>query len=353
MTMVKLGSLICPSGRLLILDLGLSGWWKHQDDPSSLDPAPGSDLHVVGRDAQKAGQAFDLQTHPRYFLDIPDPRGLAKEFAAFCKSRGFQARAEVLPKRVTHWQRAQHNLQLKPASIVMFVGLYAAVLEGLPRHRPLQVLGHRMPPGQEQSGRWQRVVVEVEAGETVSSEVVRSVAAPNGQMLFADLEAMGSLQASHVHTLQEEITETPRRCSSVELEGNPVVAFETSWGAGYFPIVVEYGAQKQLLRFWVDMIHEEFRMRARRQSQEALITHKIYQGHKIRYGERLEPAHDSDSGWMFCSGEESDAEFEDLTQYVVVPLFDVLDKLPSMRDFVSHPVGTLLRLKGKRMVLDE
>jgi hypothetical protein len=67
----QLGSVICPSGVLLVLDGGLAWMWSH-DRPPLLPGFPNvvsatesaRDLIVRGRDARAAGLAFDVSNHP-------------------------------------------------------------------------------------------------------------------------------------------------------------------------------------------------------------------------------------------------------------------------------------------------
>jgi len=193
---VLLGEVELPSGILLILDPGLARYWCGADDPSRADgDEPCTDLAIVGPDAVDAGRTYDRQYDPRYLYDVRDVARMQARFAAHCDEMGFDARAERID-RVPHLTRALTVLDVGDgAGVVPYAGLWAVVVAGLPRNRPLPVVGVHLPPDHRFQGRWRSVDVVVDPHALIeSTERIRAVMVDHGQGLFADVEAMSGFR---------------------------------------------------------------------------------------------------------------------------------------------------------------
>jgi hypothetical protein len=205
MESVVLGHVDVPSGILLVLDPGLGRFWRHDADPRSPrgnDPER-VDLEIVGRDADAAAGAFveryDLvasMTHPRYLLDVrTDDDSVPGSFAALTAERGFDARTEPVPGRVTHLRRARLAVESGDgAGVLTYNGFWAVAVGGVPTDRPLPVVATPMPEG-EFAGRWRSIdVVADAAAEVATSETVEGVTVEHGQLMCVDLDALGEFR---------------------------------------------------------------------------------------------------------------------------------------------------------------
>lgn len=196
-TPVVLGEVEAPSGTLLLLDPGLSRFWRHDGDPRSpraADP-PAYDLQVVGPDALAAGRAFDRQWDPRYLFDVTDVAACTQHFATFVSSKGLQATAEVLSQRIPHLQRARLAVEAgEGAGVVTYNGLWAVAVGQLPRDRSFPIHGIPMPEG-EFAGRWRSIDVVIDPRASVArSLTTQGVMVDHGQLLCSDLEAFGDFR---------------------------------------------------------------------------------------------------------------------------------------------------------------
>ena len=178
----------------MVLDPGLARYWRHDGEPRSprAEEPEEHDLQIVGPDAVAAGRAYDRQFDPRYLYDVADVDRARERFSTFAGEHGFDARAEVLPRRVPHTERARKALEIGHGlGVVMYNGLWAVAVGGLPAGVPLPVYGIRMPAG-EFEGRWRSIDVVVDATATMDcSETVHGVMVEHGQLLCAGLEPLG------------------------------------------------------------------------------------------------------------------------------------------------------------------
>ena len=61
---------------------------------------------------------------------------------------------------------------------------------------------------------------------------------------------------------------------------------------------------------------------------------------------------ESDSGWFFSSGRETEAETDDPAAFQLVALREVVGLAPALKSWLRHPEGTLLRREGQEFTLD-
>lgn len=201
----RLGTITAPSGKVLLVDMGLLGLWSHDRRPY-LEPgtAPDEtveransqvDLAIVGPDAARAGVLFDRQPWtPTRLVDIP-AHGVPKvqtSFEAVLREHGLDARLEVLPERISHRARVDLALAEAAAGVVQFQGIWAVACAGVPRAGPLDVVGERRPEGAEFDGRWQHVSLVVADRPVARSDQVGHVMVDRARLMFADVDALGA-----------------------------------------------------------------------------------------------------------------------------------------------------------------
>lgn len=203
-----LGEVLIPSGIVLVIDTGLLKFWCHDRPPVMPEGAApddvvasanaATDFRLEGPDAERAGRAFDRQWHPLFLYDIPS-HGVEKvraSFAACVREHGLDARLVPLDQRVSHRQRVAEALAYSGAAgEVMFQGITAVAVIGVPADRSLAVLGQRMPSDGTDAGRWRCVWLEcMPSGEVARSELAGTVAVDEARLMFADVDALGQWQ---------------------------------------------------------------------------------------------------------------------------------------------------------------
>jgi hypothetical protein len=194
---VLLGEVEVPSGILLVLDPGLGRFWRHDGDPRSprkSDPEQ-FDLAIVGPDAVAAGKAYDRQFDPRYLFDVGDVAAAEKRFAQFVKDRKLDAHLQQLKRRIPHLERARLAVEVGGgAGVVLYNGLWAVAVGGLPAGRPLRIEATPMPPG-EFAGRWRTIDAVIDAdAAVVQSLPVQGIMVDHGQLICADVVAFGAFR---------------------------------------------------------------------------------------------------------------------------------------------------------------
>jgi hypothetical protein len=148
--------------------------WSH-DRPPLLPGFPdvvgatesARDLLVRGPDARAAGLAFDISNNPFYIYDQPGDRvdALVHAFNNLVIKRNLNASIEALAERIPHRRRVDLALAAGDgAGAVEFHGMWAVVVGGVPRDRPLSVMGERILAGPDE-GRWRRIWIDVRKGE--------------------------------------------------------------------------------------------------------------------------------------------------------------------------------------------
>jgi hypothetical protein len=200
-----LGQVTVPSGMVFIVDTGLLNFWCHDREPvmpagaasdETVESANnGTDFRIEGQHAEEAGRAFDRQWNPRFLFDIPS-HGIDKihqSFADCLDELHLDARLVPLERRVPHRVRVDEAIAYGDgAGEVMFQGISAIVVAGVPTDRPLSVRGTRMPPDGPDQGRWRSVWLECAPGADIrESQLVSYVVADKARLMFADVEALG------------------------------------------------------------------------------------------------------------------------------------------------------------------
>lgn len=197
---VLLGEVDVPSGELLILDPGLARFWQQDGDPRSpkrKDPDE-FDLRIVGPDAIAAGRAYDRQFDPRYLFDVENVENARKHFSDFVNAQHKNARLDVLPKRISHLDRARLAMDIGDgAGVVQYNKLWAVAVRGLPTKRALPIFATPMPDG-EFAGRWRSIDIVIDSTAHVSKSLATNgVMVEHGQLICADLKAFGAFRMWH------------------------------------------------------------------------------------------------------------------------------------------------------------
>jgi len=236
---VHLGEVDCPSGVLVLLDLGLARHWERRGVPAHRRE-PLHDLAIEGPDAREAGIAYDRSYDPVRRYDVREAEEALRHFADFAEAEGFDARAVVLPAQVPHAERARRALTARKRGIghFLFDRRWAVAVDGLPRDRALPVVGVPMPPG-EFAGRFRSIDVVVEPDATVArSERVFGVRVDHGQLACIDLDVLDAFHAGR------------------SLDGKADYVF---WGRDAAAVAEEFGAPRidEREHGWLDIPVDE------------------------------------------------------------------------------------------------
>ncbi len=181
---VKLGSVVAPSGALIVLDTGYLGLWSHDREPLLPDIGGDEDLArranrsidlgIDGPDAHRAGKLFDRQWHPRFLFDIPRDHlsEFERTFSEHARQNGLEAHLVHLPRRIPHRERISLSLEEGGgAGQMQFHGLWACAFADVPAGVELEVVAEPMASGPHE-GRWARVLVECRPGRVERSVLV-------------------------------------------------------------------------------------------------------------------------------------------------------------------------------------
>ena len=200
---VELGYVTVPSGTLVITDMGYLGSWSGSRPPSSVPPeitdpdlrasvVAAQDFRVVGRDAESAARAIDLQSLT-FLYDIPR-HGVATMLARFKETvdrHGFDARLEAEHTRVSHRERARRAAAAGGADFTVD-GVWSVAIGHLPEDRPLKVVGHKHDYGTGVGERWVDVTVVVAGGlEASARRRVGQIGVDWARIILIDADALG------------------------------------------------------------------------------------------------------------------------------------------------------------------
>jgi hypothetical protein len=127
----KVGEITCPSGVLVIVDMGLMELWSGRREPVTVSTA---DYFVSGKDAAEVARLAGSSNFT--FLYDYDPQrieGIAANVASLAKEHGLEARVEREPRRIPHRERVQRVADLGGGDFRM-EGSWVAAVGALPRN---------------------------------------------------------------------------------------------------------------------------------------------------------------------------------------------------------------------------
>jgi hypothetical protein len=199
----ELGTVMAPSGALLIVDPRFLDLWCHDrlpvmpegvlSSPEATASANNAvDLEIIGTDAIEVGRALDRSWHPRFLFDMPreavaDARARVAELA---RARNLDARLEALPRRITHRARIDLALEFgRGAGEVQFQGIWSTVVGSLPA-RSLRVVGESMPEGHRYEGRLRRVSLQLSDGAVARTERCGYAMVDAARLLLIDIDRL-------------------------------------------------------------------------------------------------------------------------------------------------------------------
>lgn len=207
MTTEILGEVTVPSGIVMLIDFGLMDLWTHDKPPlitnDVLSPEAlksaneGADFAIEGADALEAGLLFDRQPHPLFLYDIPrhGVDDIKESFQAQIGNAGYNARLQELPQRVPPRTRVDYTIaHFKGAGEVFLHGVHIIAVSGLPKDRPLQVVGEKLAEG-EFADHWKEISLIINPdAKPVSSRKIGHVAVDMARLMFCDVDAAGKWQ---------------------------------------------------------------------------------------------------------------------------------------------------------------
>jgi len=196
----KLGEITCPSGVLVIVDMGYMRFWSGRRDPvppveEFTDPktkariASTADYFIAGKDAAAVARLADLQSF-HFIYDLPSDGMdiVSAKIARLASEHGLDAHLEREARRIPHRERAQRAADLGGGDFVM-EGPWVGVVGTLPK-KSLTVRGRRQDYGGNVGVRWADVSIEVSQERVESSLQVGYVGVDYGLILLGDADAL-------------------------------------------------------------------------------------------------------------------------------------------------------------------
>ncbi len=341
---IEIGRFRTSSGRVLIADGGYADLWRTgRPDDENLD------LKITGPDAEEAGRALDVSSHPLFLWDLPAEHleGIEDALAEACAAESLDARIEVLPERVPHAERLEHHFatgDLTHGSEIQ--GIWVGVTDSLPQNVDLSVWGLPFADSSEFAGRWKDVWVQVDDAPVVRSEPRGYTMVDSGCMLFIDPSALDAWtedgEPGHSMSYMSAIGATardPHESTTIPMDGTTATFFSNRWGDGVFEIFADFDKDDRLVRFRAAVGSEKTQARlqavlerADKTELLALVSRMVSAEQPPRYV-YLEPAdNERDSGWRVLEGSESD-EFLNTPENVgVASLADLVERFPSLAE---------------------
>jgi hypothetical protein len=197
-----LGEITCPSGVLVIIDMGYMQFWsgRHEpippldifDDPKlKARVASRGDYFIAGKDAAAVARLADLSSfHFIYDRPAEDMKTVAGKIASLASEHGLDAHLEREPRQIPHRERAQRVADLGGGDFAM-EGPWVGAVGTLP-NKAFTVRGRRHDYGGNVGVRWAEVSIEVSQERVASSVQIGEVAVDHGLILLGDADALGS-----------------------------------------------------------------------------------------------------------------------------------------------------------------
>ncbi|WP_433512480.1 hypothetical protein ACQP2T_53555 [Nonomuraea sp. CA-143628] len=200
-----LGSITCPSGRLVVADTGYLHLWSRDaspiaddfmlsavDDPALRESIRASvDLAVVGPDAESAARSFNRQSGT-WLYDIPGhgAEQLAGVFAEHCQAHGFNAWLERQEPRVAHRERVEHAVRAGGSEFIMN-GVPIVAIGELPTDQEIAVTATSRDYGRI-GVRWESIALRVRFTQPASTRLLGHVGVDAGRLSLVDADGLAS-----------------------------------------------------------------------------------------------------------------------------------------------------------------
>jgi hypothetical protein len=267
----SLGTVTCPSGVVVILDLGYMYLWSGTEAPQPFFDGTedaeararmlsGWDYVISGRDARRVAEIADI-IGARFLYDWPDEwvEDAAAKVRDIATQHGLDARVEREPARIPHRVRAQRAADLGGAYFLM-AGPWAVAIGGIPG-RPLAVSGERDDFGGHVGVRWRNVTIEVHQGEIASSDPIGHFGVDYGLALIADADALGDWrEPEHRDEFHAQIEQSELGVGSLRLGAANLLGMSNSWGDGLFPVFADRDANGRLMAVRLQLGDEKRRV---------------------------------------------------------------------------------------------
>lgn len=196
-----LGHVTVPCGTLVVGDMGYLYMWSGLELPRVADRGEerrvldamtnARDLAFVGVDAEKAARTLNLQSLT-YLYDIPahGVEALQTKLAQATAANHLYARIEETA-RVPHRERARRAAEVGGSDFLIF-GVSFIAVGGIPRRRPLPVIGNLYDMGGPTGPRWANVELRASDQPVTETKQIGFVGVDMARLIFADADALGS-----------------------------------------------------------------------------------------------------------------------------------------------------------------
>lgn len=178
---LTLGTVIAPSGTVLVYDFGNLGWWRAFDQTPSGDPCV--DLVFGGPDAERAATHWGAPSSRIH--DVPEASAATASANAVARlaKEGFTVTLATAPP-LSPIARIRAALARAPHACLSFGGLTGIAVSGVPT-TPLTVRGEK-----DESGRWAQVVLDVREGALARTDDAGRVFVDWARLAFVDPAAL-------------------------------------------------------------------------------------------------------------------------------------------------------------------
>ncbi|MEU1720627.1 hypothetical protein [Nonomuraea sp. NPDC005692] len=201
----SLGSITCPSGRLVVADTGYLNLWSGDappavdevmlsaiEDPALRESIRASvDLAVVGPDAETAARSFNRQPG-MWLYDIPGHgvEQVVGAFAELCQAHGFDAWLERQEPRVAHRERVEHAVRAGGSEFIMN-GVPVVAIGGIPADQEIAVTATSRDYGNI-GVRWESVTLRMRSTQPTSTRLLGHVGVDAARLSLIDADGLAS-----------------------------------------------------------------------------------------------------------------------------------------------------------------
>jgi hypothetical protein len=160
----------------------------------------------------------------------------------------------------------------------------------------------------------------------------------------------------NLERLNSQVRVSETHSGTVVLGGARSVGGDNTWGDGIFGVRRCVDQTGRVTRVIMELATEH-RMETMRQivlrHKLAMVTRRFtHDSEPIRFGERLEPHRDSDSGWLFSTGLETQEEMDNTANLSLMRVEEILQREPTLAKVLTLPVGSLICREGDHFVLE-